>query len=363
MRPSRIGVVLFAVSLAACGAADEASQNEGGKSTSAAALGKADGLGATTLIAFNENLSDPAPSSPLVAGSTVGLRYATRRMYKIIDSSLQMGYFASSFHCYGYGCCEVSFPDLRAFYRFNDQGQWIAAQLDKNGAADLSIPADARVMEVWFKVDGFDLKSWYCGCDGSCSQENYARAGSSYKSHAAWDSRYGKNFRFDVQERRAASQLVFGALNQSPQLSEAIKAGQPLEVRFKRDRFHDIVDYAGQRDGHYFAYSFHCYGYGCCEVGFPAITISYRFSSDGTWHHQALGEGSDGYAVASLDPPADARGLELYFSIERFNLRSWYCGCDPACANQSYQSSQPRDVDFRAWDSSYGRNYHFEVAP
>ncbi|MBW2735999.1 MAG: hypothetical protein JRH20_26740, partial [Deltaproteobacteria bacterium] len=216
MRTNTAITALLVACLSACGADDTQTPVNTANSMATNPGGKADSASASPgRISFTEGFSGPHLLSPLVAGGELGIRYDSKRMYHIIDGSHSMGYFATTFHCYGYGCCEVTFPEVKAYYRFNDQGDWTEQVLDDQGAADLTIPGDARSFEVWFNVERYNLKSWYCGCSGPCPQENYERAGVSSKEYKTWDSNYGKNFRFEVQAS-TQNTLTFGKLWESP---------------------------------------------------------------------------------------------------------------------------------------------------
>ena len=148
-------------------------------------------------LTFGEYFGEVAPAPELVAGGTVHVTYAPSRFYKIIDSESSVGWFASAYHCYGYGCCQVTFPDVTAHYRFDD-GEFASQPLDDDNGFTLPIPSQASKLELYFETPGFDLRTWYCGCGEACSQENYENSGASFRSHQSYDSRYGENYVFDV---------------------------------------------------------------------------------------------------------------------------------------------------------------------
>ncbi len=144
-----------------------------------------------------------APSAPIVRDERVRISYEAKRMYQIVDSSGNAGswagYFASSFHCYGYGCCDVTFPAIYAHYRFSTNDGFVDTALDANGALAIDVPGNADHLELWFDIDRFSMKTWYCGCDAQCADQNRANASAREHGFRAYDSRYGENFFLALQ--------------------------------------------------------------------------------------------------------------------------------------------------------------------
>jgi hypothetical protein len=148
-------------------------------------------------LAFARGFGAVTPSAPLVAGGQVRLTYDRQRLYDIVNKSSSVGYFASTYHCYGYGCCEVEFAEVYAQVRFGD-GAFTTYPVDEAGEVQVSLPRDAGRLEVYFEAPGYQLRTWYCGCDAACAAENKARSGFGFHAYATYDSRFGENYRFDV---------------------------------------------------------------------------------------------------------------------------------------------------------------------
>lgn len=148
-------------------------------------------------ITFDADFHEPQASPALVAGGKAQITYDAHRLYDIVDGESSVGWFASSFHCYGYGCCEVKFPEIYAGYRFGGGGDQLQPMSD--GAAEIALPSDAPQMSLWFSAPGFEIRTWYCGCSGECADENYQNSSPHWVDHSTFDSRYGANYAFDVE--------------------------------------------------------------------------------------------------------------------------------------------------------------------
>lgn len=165
-------------------------------------LGKADSIDqGPSVIDFDADFTPPQAAPALAAGGAVQVSFDTQRFYEIYDAQSQVGWFASTFHCYGYGCCEVSFPDVSAHHRFD--GGEVVTQDISSGEASIDVPEDADELEMWFSTPGFELRTWYCGCDAACAQQNYAAASPQWHALTAWDSAYGNNYAFPITDAGA----------------------------------------------------------------------------------------------------------------------------------------------------------------
>ncbi len=166
---------------------------------SIAAPARADDMSTLPIIKFSEDKWHPTMSAPLVAGQAVRIEFDRDRFYDVVSWSSSWGiYFSSAHHCYGYGCCEVQFPEVGVHYRIDPGLTWTHLVLDENASAFLTLPAGTKNLEIYFDVAGYELKGWYCGCDSACVQENYAKAQFQFYEHDAWDSNYGQNYWFSV---------------------------------------------------------------------------------------------------------------------------------------------------------------------
>jgi hypothetical protein len=154
---------------------------------------------APSLIVFDRAFTTPLPSTPPVRGGQVRVQFDRMRFYDIVDGEHSLGYFSTTFHCYGYGCCEVTVPQAYLHYRF-DSGAFTHVALDAQDGADIAVPSDAGALEIYFDVPGFSVRTWYCGCDTQCAQDNYDRSSGSFHAHAAYDSDFGANYVFALED-------------------------------------------------------------------------------------------------------------------------------------------------------------------
>lgn len=184
--------VLFALTapvglLAACG----------GPTSEVAATEQSAARARPARLVFTRGFGAVTPDVPLVGGARITVEYDRQRLYDIVDGRSSVGYFASTYHCYGYGCCEVRFTDAFVRYRFSE-GPFETAPLDPQGQAQIVLPEDAEHLELYVDAPGYDLRTWYCGCDTACAQDNYARSGFGFHSYAVYDSQFGDNYHFEV---------------------------------------------------------------------------------------------------------------------------------------------------------------------
>jgi hypothetical protein len=158
--------------------------------------GKGDGAAPVSAIAFDGAFAPPVPTPALIAGGRVAIEYDAQRFWDVFDGSESLGWFASTYHCYGYGCCEARFPEVQAHHRFDD-GEVVSRTIE-DGATSFELPADTSTLEMWFSAPGFELRTWYCGCDAACAQQNRDAAQFHWVDREGWDSRFGENYTFEV---------------------------------------------------------------------------------------------------------------------------------------------------------------------
>jgi hypothetical protein len=137
-------------------------------------------------VSFNKDWSITRKGA-LKAGGTVGVSYAPERMKSIANGSGYVSFFASKYHCYGYGCCEQEYQNV-LHARFKKNGAWTTLPLSP--AASLAIPADATMLEAYIDSHVYTT-TWYCG----------GAAGPKYRQPTPdlfYDSNFGKNFFFEL---------------------------------------------------------------------------------------------------------------------------------------------------------------------
>jgi hypothetical protein len=147
----------------------------------------------SSMISFSEDMSAPRLNGELKLDGEVTVKYDRKRMYEIIKWTDPYGtYWASEHHCYGYGCCRVSFPEVYVSMMVNDSSsEIITLKLDDNDTATFDVPPLAWTLSFWADVKGYDLESWFCG--------NESNSHTRWVDYEAWDSNYGKNFWFFPQ--------------------------------------------------------------------------------------------------------------------------------------------------------------------
>lgn len=158
--------------------------------------GKGDGAAPVSAIRFETDFAPPVPTPALIAGGSIAVDYDAQRFWDVYDGAESLGWFASTYHCYGYGCCEARFPEVRAHGRFDDGDVFTHVLAD--GATSFEVPADASTLQMWFSAPGFELRTWYCGCDAACAEQNRAAAQPHWVAREGWDSRFGANYGFEV---------------------------------------------------------------------------------------------------------------------------------------------------------------------
>jgi hypothetical protein len=160
---------------------------------------------------------------------------------------------------------------------------------------------------------------------------------------------------------QAQATIRFERGNWEPKVEGNLVGGALARLEYDRARFNDIVTYGdGSKDyqhGTYLVSKYHCYGYGCCELGFNAIGVHYRFD-DGELVDASLDESN----ALELNVPQGAQRLEVFFDAPSFTVRSYYCACDSDCVKEYYDRSTPRQDDLQTWDSKYGQNYILSIS-
>jgi hypothetical protein len=138
-------------------------------------------------IALNKDWS-VTRKGELLAGGSVTVSYATERMTAIANGSGYVSFFASKYHCYGYGCCEQEYQNT-LHVRFAASGGFTAHPL-VGGSATIALPAGASRLELYVDSDVYTT-TWYCG----------GAAGPKYRQPIPdhfYDSNFGKNFVFGL---------------------------------------------------------------------------------------------------------------------------------------------------------------------
>jgi hypothetical protein len=183
-------IVALSLTTFGCGAADRTDVTA---STLAAS--------AKIQLNFGRDLEQPInPNGTVRAGAAVHVTYERQRFFEIIGNSVEDGqYWAEKYHCYGYGCCDVQFPQVTVYYRSFDKGPFTGAKLQGN-AADFKLDPKATRLELYVQSDRYDLKAWYCGCDSVCAEANRKMATSMPTNYTAYDSHFRDNYIFPVQK-------------------------------------------------------------------------------------------------------------------------------------------------------------------
>jgi len=138
-------------------------------------------------ISFNKDWTITRKGE-LKAGAEVTLSYAPERMQAIANGSSYFSFFASKYHCYGYGCCEHEYENA-LHVRFSKSGGWTTLPLS-GPSVTCTLPSDATMIETYFDTDVYTT-TWYCG----------GAAGPKYKQPNPdhfYDSNFGKNFFFEL---------------------------------------------------------------------------------------------------------------------------------------------------------------------
>lgn len=129
-------------------------------------------------------------SGEVVRGGALAIRYASERMRAIVGSAQLNGvpYFASRYHCYGYGCCSFEY-DNAVHLRFRPDAPFERQPIGDHPVV-VSVPADASQVEVYFDT-AVTTTTWYCG---GAEGERYRQP----TLDSFYDSNYGQNFVYRV---------------------------------------------------------------------------------------------------------------------------------------------------------------------
>lgn len=149
--------------------------------------------------------NDVQPSAELRAGDQVTIDYERMRFKEIVDRKLQAerggtsyvpGWtYASGFHCYGYGCCTYHVPNVEMYARFRANDAFERYDISPAGGKPvLTVPVGAQQLELYFRIERFDVTVYYCGGGPT----NAPGSGGSLNVEA-YDSVFGANYRFKVR--------------------------------------------------------------------------------------------------------------------------------------------------------------------
>lgn len=125
----------------------------------------------------------------IARGGKLLVTYAPQRMKTIVDAAKSNGYFASKYHCYGYGCCSFEYATAMHI-RFNSwEGYATYPVGDK--AIEVAIPSNAGTIELYFDTDVYTT-TWFCG--GGPEGQKYPQS----RPDRFYDSNYGNNFVYTI---------------------------------------------------------------------------------------------------------------------------------------------------------------------
>lgn len=139
-------------------------------------------------------------TGPITKGDRVTIDYERMRFKEIVDRQLQASTgqnyipgwaFASGYHCYGYGCCAYSVPNVEMYARFRANDSFVRYDIAPSSAQPiLTVPHGAEKLELYFRIEQFHVSVWYCGSPNTGS-------GSTLQIEA-YDSFFGRNYVFEV---------------------------------------------------------------------------------------------------------------------------------------------------------------------
>lgn len=223
-------------------------------------------------------------SAPLVGGQPAVLRYALSRQARCRGDAWRV---LASIAAPGHTTTVVELPGT-----------------ERTGALErhFTVPAEA------------DVSIWFEGRDGSGCQ--------------AWDTDFGRNFRFAPQ---LPARTVHLRSDFTTRVDGTLTAGAPFSVDFDLQRLPFCVSRtaAGRWQGTA-TMSYRFDGGAVTEVSLLALPAGVPADVDGEAGALAI--------APTVTPPAGARAVELWFhAADRY-------GCT-------------------LWDSNYGSNYRFELAP
>jgi len=307
----KLWVIVLPAALLACGG-----NEPGNEEPTTGPAGKADSLqGATPTLVFDKSWSEWA-SGPIFENGNIAIDYDESRL----------------------PTCRASHNgnpgwQITAYVAAMPSGKTIEAPLFNYASGPtgpnyyswvkqvpvLNVPAGTTELQVWFKnVSGFDHP-----CE-------------------AWDSDYGKNYRFSVQKAPAPSATLTFKADWSIAAQGKLAAGSTVSIDYDVARLKAVID--GANPLGYFASKYHCYGYGCCSHTYDN-KLHARFSGGGSFSSVALTG-----APVQITIPQGAQTLELYFETAAMTTL-WYCG-----GGTGPKTTYGPDVFY---DSNYGKNFLF----
>lgn len=282
--------------------------------------GKADAVGAAPALTFDAAWNETA-SAPLVAGGSFRIIYDEARLP----------------HCRASHNGNPGW-NITAFARFAPSGKLVERELfvhpaKPDGSPDyygwvqtqpvIAIPGDATAVELWFK----NRSAYHNPC-------------------VAWDSNYGKNYRFPVTAT-PRSTLRFDTNWRIDESGARLRGGKLL-VRYDVTRLERIAR-GTNGTGDFFQQTYGCFGHTCCSLDWDNSAFV-RFHGGGAFSEHALGDSSVQELV--LEIPQNASRVELYFRT-RVTTRTQQC-IDP---NAPIISHGPDTF----YDSNFARNFIFSV--
>lgn len=313
MKLSIITLLFPALALGACAVTPVAPDGD------PAAISSAVDTGEAASIVFDAAWGETTRGS-LVAGGTFSVQYDPARLPTCRDWHNEYAVWnITAYARFWPGGTQVQ-ADIMRLGR-NPDGTlpypptWVA------GTPSMSIPAGTTDIEMWFKNEtSFDLK---------CT---------------AWDSDYGRNYRFRVDGPPPRATVAFGT-DWSNVATGTLARGGQVTVKYDPARLVNIAQARVNGGSTYFQSRYHCYGYVCCSFDY-ATHLNYRFSPNTSFKAVGIDGGT-----AVLNIPSDAVDLEVYFDADVART-TWQC---PGGGYEGPKTRQP-DTD-RFYDSNYGRNF------
>ncbi|MCB9655677.1 MAG: hypothetical protein H6729_16255 [Deltaproteobacteria bacterium] len=313
-------IALLSASWAACGVGGGGEETNEGAVTGAFLSSAASDV-TTATITFARDWSEKV-GGRLIAGKKFGVDYDEARLPRCRAShNGNPGWQITAFARYYPSATTEERPLFD--YEMTDTGPdyhtWI------KGTPEFEVPAGTEKVVLWF----YNRSAFDHPCED-------------------WDSDYGRNYTFQVAAEVAQATMDFQS-DWRNVLDGTVARGGILTIRYAPERLRTIARSAKIGGVPYFAAKYHCYGYGCCAFEYEDVA-HVRFRGDDEFSSVRLEEGNDG---VSLDVPADAHQVELYFDTS-VTTTTWYCG-----GSEGEHYVQPtRDVFY---DSNFGRNFRYTI--